>query len=341
MNQAIIVSAPGTVEIRSVPMPRREDGEALLRLLWGGICGSDLGTYRGTYAYTTYPRIPGHELAAEIVDVGRDGQGFAVGDIVTVNPYCNCGGCYSCRRGLVNCCMENETLGCQRDGAFSTYFAMSVDRLYHGRGLAPQTLALIEPLCISRHGVARAGITAGERVLIVGSGTIGILALLVAKRLGATVCMCDVSPEKLEIAKALGADGGIVNDSPESFMEQVREETSGDGFDVAIEAVGLPETFQNCIDAAAFGGRVVLIGIGNRTLDFAFTTIQKKELGIFGARNALKEDFIQMIDAAGKDSLPLDRIITNTYPAAQAVEAFRDFDRDRGRMLKVLLDFTA
>jgi 2-desacetyl-2-hydroxyethyl bacteriochlorophyllide A dehydrogenase len=339
MNRAIVISAPGQVRVLEIPMPARKRGEALLRLLWGGICGSDLGTYRGTYAYVTYPRIPGHELAAEIVAIDRNEHGLSEGDIVTVNPYFNCGSCYSCQRGLVNCCMSNETLGCQRDGAFSSYFSMPVERLYPGKGLDPQTLALIEPFCISYHGVQRALPAPKENVLILGGGTIGALALLAAKRTGATVFVSDVAPGKLEVAKVLGADGVILNDSPESFASQVRSLTAGNGFDAVIEAVGLPSTFQNSIDAAAFGGRVVLIGIGKSNLDFNFTVIQKKELSVFGSRNALKADFLHLIDVAAKEDLPLGRLITNTYPMQDAAQAFSDFDRNQGGMLKVLLDF--
>ncbi|WHH58537.1 zinc-binding alcohol dehydrogenase family protein [Petroclostridium sp. X23] len=339
MNKSIVITEPGKVKIHDGKMPVPAEGEALLKLLYGGICGSDLGTYRGTFAYVSYPRTPGHEFSAEIVEIGDNNKGLKKGMVVTANPYFNCTKCYSCRRGLVNCCTTNQTMGVQREGAFAQYITMPIERIYSGKGLSPKALALIEPFCISYHGVKRANIKAGEKVLIIGAGTIGVLAMIAAKQFGAKVYVSDVAQGKLDHALELGADGVILNDSPENFQAKVDEFTSNDGFDVTIEAVGLPSTFQNCIDAAAFGGRVVLIGVGKSNLDFNFTMIQKKELNVYGSRNALKEDFEQLIDIVSKGQVDLEKIITNTYSAYDAEKAFDDFNKNAGSMLKVVLEF--
>lgn len=339
--KAMYINAPGQVELKEVEMPSRKKGEVLLKLLYGGICGSDLGSYKGTFAYFDYPRIPGHEFSAEIVEVDEENQrGLKKGMIVTCNPYFNCGHCYSCEHGIVNACMDNQTMGCQRDGAFREWITMPEERVYDGKGLDPRLLAVIEPFCISYHGVGRAKVQAGEKVLIVGAGTIGILAAVAAKAKGARVYISDVSAGKLELAKEFGVDGTILNDSAENFDSQVKEITGGNGFDIAIEAVGLPSTFQNCIDAACFGGRVVVIGVGKKNLDFNFTMIQKKELNVFGSRNALKKDFLELIDLVKEGKTPLDRIITNSYRFEEGAAAFRDFANNPGNMLKVILDFT-
>jgi 2-desacetyl-2-hydroxyethyl bacteriochlorophyllide A dehydrogenase len=339
MNKSIIITEPGKVEIIEQKMPVPAKGEATLKLLYGGICGSDLGTYRGTFAYVSYPRIPGHEFSAEIVDIGENNRGLEKGMIVTANPYFNCTSCYSCRRGLVNCCTTNQTMGVQREGAFAQYITMPIERIYEGKGLSGKTLALIEPFCISYHGVKRANVKKGDKVLVIGAGTIGVLAMYAAKLFGAEVYISDVAQGKLDYAMELGADGVILNDSNENFLAEVNEITDGDGFDVTIEAVGLPSTFQSCIDAATFGGRVVLIGVGKSNLDFNFTMIQKKELNIFGSRNALKEDFEQLIDIVSKGQVDLEKIVTNTYSAYEAEKAFEDFNKNAGSMLKVLLEF--
>ncbi len=363
--KAIRISAPckldergrileeGKVCVEEIEKPVRKPGEALLKILYGGICGSDNGSYRGTFAYAKYPLIPGHEFSAQVIDVDEDNEyGIKKGMIVTCNPYMNCGHCYSCLHGHVNACMNNQTLGCQRDGAFREYFTMPVERCYDGKGMDAKLLAAIEPFCISYHGVSRADVKEGETVLVVGAGTIGVLAAAAAHAKGAKVYIADAVQGKLDIAMSLGvAEGTIYNDlsDPDSFMRQVREITGeeeyigGDGashcdpkgFDVTIEAVGLPSTFQNCIDAACFGGRVVLIGVGKQNLDFNFTLIQKKELNVYGSRNAMKKDFIELIDLVNAGSVPLDRIITNSYELDKAVDAFRDFAHNPGDMLKV------
>ena len=119
MMKAMYIDAPGQVSIKDVEMPVRKEGEVLLKILYGGICGSDLGSYRGTFAYFDYPRIPGHEFSAEVIEADENNAyGIKPGMIVTCNPYFNCGHCYSCEHGIVNACMDNQTMGCQRDGAF-------------------------------------------------------------------------------------------------------------------------------------------------------------------------------------------------------------------------------
>lgn len=338
--KSIVINKPGDVSVIEMEKPVLKKGEALLKLLYGGVCGSDLGSYRGTFAYVSYPRIPGHEFSAEIIEIEENDKGLEPGMIVTCNPYFNCTECYSCKRGLVNCCTTNQTMGVQREGAFSEYITMPIERIYDGKGLSPKTLALIEPFCISYHGVSRADVQMGDKVLVIGAGTIGVLAAVAAKAKGAEVYISDVSEKKLEFAvKEFGLAGSILNKSPESFEEKVDMITDGNGFDVAIEAVGLPSTFQNCIDAAAFGGKVVLIGVGKKNLDFNFTMIQKKELNIFGSRNALKKDFIELIDLIKEGKVDLEKIVTNTYQMEDAKRAFKEFDENAASMLKVVIEF--
>lgn len=338
--KTIIINKPGEVEIIEQAMLVRKQGEALLKILYGGICGSDLGTYRGTFAYASYPRIPGHEFSAEIIEIGDNDRNLKPGMIVTCNPYFNCGHCYSCQRGLVNCCTSNETMGAQRDGAFSEYITMPIERIYDGKGLSAKTLALIEPFCISYHGISRANIQPNDKVLVIGAGTIGVLAAVAAKAKGAKVYISDVAENKMNYAiETFGLDGGILNDSPENFIKRVEEITNGNYFDVTIEAVGLPSTFQACIDAAAFGARMVQIGVGKRTHEFDFTLLQKKELNVYGSRNALKKDFLELIDLVKSGKVDLEKIVTNTYNLDEADKAFQDFSKNAASMLKVVIKF--
>jgi 2-desacetyl-2-hydroxyethyl bacteriochlorophyllide A dehydrogenase len=337
--KAITIVKPGQVEIREVEKPVIGKDEALLKPLYGGICGSDLNSFRGSNAYLTYPRIPGHEFSAEIVEIGENDRGFKPGDVVTANPYFNCGQCYSCKKGLVNACMSNQTMGVQREGGFSEYMAMPISRLIDGKGLDAKTLALIEPFCIGYHGIQRAGVKDGDRVLVVGAGTIGVLAAIAAKSRGAKVWICDVAPKKLEYALRFGLDGTILNDGPDALTKAVNEITDGNGFDVTVECVGLPSTFQNCLDAACFGGRVSVIGVGKHNIDLDFTIIQKKELNIYGSRNAMTRDFEELIDTVKSQNLELDGVVTNVYDFENAVQAFEDFSANANNMLKVMIKF--
>lgn len=332
----VVIPEPDKVEIKEMEKPTLQKGEAILKILYGGICGSDMGTYKGTFLYASYPRIPGHEFSAEVVEVGENELGIKKGMIVTANPYFNCGKCYSCRRGFVNCCTSNQTLGAQRDGIFREYFSMPLERIYDGKGLDALTLSMIEPFCISYHAVQRTSVKAGDKVLVVGAGPIGLFAVMAAKLKGAEVYVSDVMQNRLDKALQLGASGVIKTDK-EDFDTRVKDITLNDGFDVCIECVGLPQTFQNCIDAAAFRGRIGLVGVGKQKLDFAFTQIQTKELDVFGSRNALKKDFIELIDLVKAGKCDVRNIITDIYELSEANNAFKDMASDPQNRLKSVI----
>ena len=340
--KSIVIAEPGKVEIKEMhEAPKRKSGEALLKLLYGGICGSDLNTYRGGNAYVVYPCIPGHEFSAEIVEIDENDKGLKVGDVVTCNPYFNCGHCYSCERGLVNCCMDNKTMGVQREGAFSEYITMPIERIYSGCGLSARQLTLIEPFCIAYHGAKRGQVKSGDYVLVIGAGPIGTLAAVSAKLLGAKATICDLVKEKVEYSKnTFGLDDTIVNTSNEDFIKQVNEKTGGKGYDVVIEVVGQPSTFVNSIDAAAFGGRVVLVGISAKNInDFFFAIIQKKELNIMGSRNALKEDFLELINFVKQGKVDIEKIISDEFSWTDADKALEHYKTNLGKTLKVILKF--
>lgn len=332
----IVIPEPGKVEVKEMEKPTLQKGEAILKVLYGGICGSDMGTYKGTFLYASYPRIPGHEFSAEVVEVGENDHGIKKGMIVTANPYFNCGKCYSCRRGFVNCCTSNQTLGAQRDGIFREYYSMPIERIYDGKGLDALTLSMIEPFCISYHSIQRTSVKERDKVLVVGAGPIGLFAVMAAVLKGAQVYVSDVMQSRLDKALSLGAKGVIRTDK-ENFEERVKTITQGDGFDVCIECVGLPQTFQNCIDAAAYRGRVGLVGVSKQKLDFAFTQIQTKELDIFGSRNALKKDFIELIDLVSSGKCDVRKIITDIYELDNAENAFKEMRDDPSTRLKSVI----
>ena len=334
--KAIIIPNPNEIEIREVPEPQVKEGEALLKVRYVGICGADVASFTGNQPFTTYPRIPGHEFSAEIVEIPENDRGLKAGDIVTCNPYFNCGGCYSCERGFVNCCTDNQTMGVQRDGAFCEYISMPVERIYEGKGLSAEELALIEPFSISQHAVSRCTIKETDNVLVIGAGPIGLFALLAAKSKCKNVVVADILDNRLELAKEYGATA-VVNTKKQSLEEFTNEFTNGRGFDVCIEACGAPETFLGCIDACAFAGNIVLIGNGKRETSFVHSIILKKELNIFGSRNALKEDFINNIDLVASKECDVMKMVSRVYDMADALEAFKALANNDGTLAKILI----
>lgn len=335
--KAIVISNPNEIEIREVPMPEVKEGEALLKVKYVGICGADVASYTGNQPFTTYPRIPGHEFSAEIVEIPENDKGLKAGDIVTCNPYFNCGECYSCQRGYVNCCTDNQTMGVQRDGAFCEYIAMPVERIFDGKGLSSKELALIEPFSISQHAVSRAAIKKSDTVLVLGAGPIGLFALIAAKQLCKKIVVADILDNRLELAKEYGADA-VVNTKTQSLEEFTKEFTQGNGFDVCIEACGAPETFLGCIDACAFAGNIILIGNGKRETNFIHSIILKKELNIHGSRNALKDDFINNIDLVASGKADIMKMVSGVYEMNDAISAFEALKNNDGTLAKLLIN---
>ena len=334
--KAIVIPNPNEIEIREVAMPEVKDGEALLKVRYVGICGADVASFTGNQPFTTYPRIPGHEFSAEIVEIPENNKGLKAGDIVTCNPYFNCGGCYSCERGFVNCCTDNQTMGVQRDGAFCEYISMPVERIYEGKGLSAEELALIEPFSISQHAVSRCTIKESNNVLVIGAGPIGLFALLAAKAKCKNVVVADILDNRLELAKEYGA-AAVINTKNQSVEEFTNEFTNGKGFDVCIEACGAPETFLGCIDSCAFAGNIVLIGNGKRETNFVHSIILKKELNIFGSRNALKEDFINNIDLVASKECDVMKMVSRVYDMENALDAFKALANNDGTLAKILI----
>ncbi len=334
--KAIVIPNPNEIEIRDIPMPEVKQGEALLKVKYVGICGADVASFTGNQPFTTYPRIPGHEFSAEIVTIPENDKGLKPGDIVTCNPYFNCGECYSCKRGFVNCCTDNQTMGVQRDGAFCEYISMPVERIYPGMGLSAKELALIEPFSISQHAVSRAEIKESDTVLVIGAGPIGLFALLAAKQKCKKIAVADILDNRLALATEYGADA-VVNTKTKSLEEFTKEFTDGNGFDVCIEACGAPETFLGCIDSAAFAANIILIGNGKRETNFVHSVILKKELNIHGSRNALKADFISNIELVASGKADVMKMVSGVYDMSDALDAFRALANNDGTLAKLLI----
>lgn len=335
--KAVWINEPYQIKVTEVKMPEVKKGEALLRIRYCGVCGADVASYTGNQPFTTYPRIPGHEFSAEIVEIGENNRGLKAGDVVTANPYFNCGSCYSCRRGFVNCCVDNQTMGVQRDGSFCEYVAMPIERIIPGRGLSAKELALVEPFTISYHALHRAEVKAGNTVLIVGAGPIGLFALLTAKSMGTKVYMADVLEGRLQLAKELGADG-VIHSGKQNVQKETERLMNGNGFDVCVEACGLSETFLTCIDCAAFAGNIILIGNGKKETTFLHSVLLKKELNVFGSRNSYTSDFEHVIELIAGGEVDVMKLVSDVYPMKRADEAFKALANNKGDLAKVLIE---
>ena len=336
--KAIQITKPGEIKVIEKEIPSAGEGEALLKVLYCGICGADVASYTGNQPFTTYPRIPGHEFSAEIVSISENDRGLKPGDIVTCNPYFNCGKCYACKRGIVNACHDNQTMGVQRDGSFQEYITMPVERMIDGKGLSAKELALIEPFSISCHALSRAKVNEGDNLLIMGAGPIGLFALIRAKSMGTKVLIADMLQNRLALAKQFGADC-VVNVKNSNLHDKCSEFTDGNGFDVCVEACGAPQTFLNCIDEAAHGANIILIGNGKKETTFVHSIILKKELNIFGSRNAFTKDFETLIALVKSGKADIIKMVSGIYDVDNAHEAFESLAHNDGTLAKLLINF--
>ena len=336
--RALVIESPGRAGLGTLAEPELGEGQVLVRVRTVGFCGSDLNTFRGLNPLVSYPRVPGHEIAGIIEETGHGvPRELRPGTLVTVVPYTACGQCTACRRGRVNTCRNNQTLGVQRDGALTEWITLPWQTLLPGDGLDRRELALVEPLAVGFHAVARGRVAEGDVVAVIGTGAVGLGAVAGAVRAGATVVAVDVDDAKLAMARRAGATH-VVNSSTGSLHDQLQELTNGDGPDVVIEAVGLPETFLASVAEVAVAGRVVYIGYAKAPVSFDTTQFVRKELDVLGARNATAEDFRAVFALMRGKSFPVSDVVTCVVPMDEAADALRGWDANPHLVTRIHVD---
>jgi len=327
------------MKVIDLAAPQAGDDEVLLKMEYVGFCGSDLSTFRGGNPMVRMPVVPGHEVGATIVSIGRNVPDvLKPGMTVTVNPYTNCGKCASCRNGRVNACQHNETLGVQRWGAMREFFALPWEKVIPAGALDPRTCALIEPMSVGFHAVNRAQVTDIDVVMVVGCGMVGMGAIVRSALRGATVIAADIDDEKLALAREMGA-AYVVNTKTEDVHARLLEMTSGFGPDVVIEAVGSPATYQMAVNEVAFTGRVICIGYAKTEVSFQTKFFVQKELDIRGSRNAQPSDFRAVIHYLERGTCLVDRLITREVSPEEAPETMQWWHENPGKVFRILVNF--
>jgi threonine dehydrogenase-like Zn-dependent dehydrogenase len=335
--RALMIEGPGLCSLKEIAEPIPGPGEVLLEVKHVGLCGSDLATFTGLNALVSLPRIPGHEIGATIAAVGPGvPSDHAVGKRAIVIPYTACGKCSSCRKGRVNACRHNRTMGVQQDGGLAERIVLPYGKLILNDSLAPRHLALVEPLSVGFHAAARGQIAAGEKVAVIGCGMIGMGAVAGAAARGAEVIAIDLGA-KTGMAMRYGAKHAI-DAACEDVAARIAEITGGDGVDVAIEAAGLPATFTQAVDLAGFCGRVVYIGYCKAPVSYDTKFFNLKELNIYGSRNALAEDFRAVIAYLEKLDHSPDDLVSRVFGFDDAAAALPYWVEARANTLKILIE---
>ena len=335
--KSVLINEAYKVSVVEVEEPVPSGDEVLLEINFIGLCGSDLSSYKGMSPMVVYPVVPGHEVSAKIVAKGAQVPAtYAVGDLVTVNPYSSCGVCPACRVGRTNTCEYNQTLGVQRNGALKKYFTIHHGKLIKSTVLSEKEFALVEPLSVGYHAANRGSVTETDTVLVFGCGMIGIGAILASIRKGAAVIAVDLDDQKLELVKSFGVKH-VINAKNTDVVKRVKELTNGEGANVCIEAVGAPATYTTAVEAAAFAGRVVYIGYAKSDILFNTSLFVKKELTICGSRNAQFE-FRPVVQMLEDKTINHQQLITKVYPMSETGQALKDWSENPSAFIKILID---
>ncbi|MBU2703382.1 2-desacetyl-2-hydroxyethyl bacteriochlorophyllide A dehydrogenase [Sporomusaceae bacterium BoRhaA] len=312
--KAVSLNSPLKIGMRSVPMAeRRNANEVLIKVRALGICGSDIGAFRGSNPLVSYPRILGHEIGGEVLEVGESASGIAVGNKVVVEPYLPCRECYSCSMGRTNCCEQLKVLGVHIDGGMAEYFSHPVEWVHRVPDeMEWKQVAMIEPLTIALHANHQAKVKTREHVLIIGAGTIGLLAAQVAQVYGAIPIVMDIEKERLKLARAIGMPYTL-QPGEGNVIEQVQEITHGRMAEAVIEASGAKSAIYSIFDYVSYAGRIVLVGWPKGETPLATAVITKKELTVAGSRNSVGEfaEATQLIQSKQVQLEPLiSRVVT-------------------------------
>lgn len=332
---AIKYDGPRKVQCVEIDKPQAGENEALIKVRSAGICGSDIGAFRGTNGLVTYPRIIGHEVAGEIRSIPEHNKkGLKAGDHVIVDPYLYCGSCYPCSIGRTNCCTDLKVLGVHAEGGMSEYFVHPADMLWKLPKDMPWDLAPIaEPLTIALHGIHRGGLKAGEHVAIIGAGPIGILAAMAAIAYGAHPIMIDLVDERLEAARKLGVRY-TVNSGREDTAAKVSEYTGGRMAELVMECSGANPAVRSALDLVSNAGRITLTGWPKKETPLPTDVITKKEVDIRGARTSANE-FEEAIDLIHTGKVDARKILTKVVTIKEAPGTIIDIEKNPGDYMKV------
>jgi 2-desacetyl-2-hydroxyethyl bacteriochlorophyllide A dehydrogenase len=332
----VICETPGTLRAEERPMPVPGEREVLLRVKRVGVCGTDLHIFTGNQPYLNYPRVMGHELSG-LVEAAPAGSRLVRGDPVFVMPYLSCGHCIACSRGKTNCCVNIQVLGVHRDGAFAEYLSVPEAFVHKAEGITLDQAAMIEFLSIGAHAVRRGEVQGSQRVLVVGTGPIGMAALIFSVLRGATVTALDTRPERVEFCTTqLGAHAGVIIGADDEH--RLAQLTGGDFFDVVFDATGNPRAMERGFKFIAHGGKYVLVSIVRDTLSFSDPEFHKREATLLASRNATMEDFETVLTAMRAGQIPTAALNTHRMALASVPTDFAQLLDPAQRAIKAIVE---
>ena len=337
--QAAVISEANQIHLETVPMPVAGEGEAILRVLYCGICGSDLHVLHGQHPTARFPVIPGHEFVGELVEAhGVGAENFKPGDLVVAQPFFSCGNCEPCAQGHDNVCRDLHFMGAHCNGAFAQYVKVLTRKMYKiPKDLDLRLAALTEPVAVAVHDVRRSGLSVGQNALIVGGGPIGMLIAMVARHAGARqVVISEINAFRRDFAEKHGFI--TVDPTAPDFTARLNELTDGKGFDVSFEVSGSRPGMTSAVANTAIGGKIMVIGMAAEPHPIDLSTVFARELKLEGVRIHAQYNFIGAVELLSCKELQPEflSLVSREFPLSEIEEAFA-FAQTPGDYFKVLV----
>jgi len=323
------------IRIEDVPTPKIKDDEVLIKVKAVSICGSDMHAYRGVSKRRIPPLVMGHEFSGEIAKLGRTVKGLREGDRVVLEPVLSCGTCALCQRGRSNICENMRLVGLHLSGAFSEYVPIPASKCHRlPDAVSFEEASLVEPLAVAVHAVALASPLKGEDIGILGSGAVGLMALQVVRNSGAKkIFAIDTLEYRLDLAKKLGATTTI-NALKEDPIKEVLAEG---GVNIVFDAVGHQKTVQQALSMVQKGGKVVIIGMLEATMELGMLDVTVKEIEIRGSYGYTSDDFQQALTLIAEGKVEVKPLITHVLPLNDIAKGFDMLSQGTENVIKVVL----
>ncbi len=336
--KTLILEKPGELRaIDTAPPPAPDADHALVLVHRVGVCGTDIHAFHGRQPFFTYPRILGHELGVEIVEVGPNERSLKPGDRCAVEPYINCGKCIACRRDKPNCCVNMSVLGVHRDGGMRELLLVPARKLHPSNILTYDQLALVETLGIGAHAVERAHLHRGETVLVIGAGPIGLSVIQFAQVAKVRLIVADISEQRLKFCRNhLGVKHTI--NAALDLPNAVRELNHGELPTAVFDATGNPQSMMAAFELPAHGGRLIFVGLFQGEVTFNDPNFHKRELSLLATRNALPFDFERIIALVETGQVDTRNWITHHAKFDDVPALFADWTRPESGVLKAMID---
>lgn len=336
---AIILKEPGHLEkIQTTLITELKPDEVLLKVHRIGICGTDLHAFRGKQPFFSYPRILGHELGVEVLEIGSGVMDLKIGNRCAVEPYFNSTQDQAVRQGKTNCGENLSVFGVHEDGGMREFIVLPARYLHKSDKLSYEQLALIETLSIGFHAVKRADVREDDKVLVIGAGPIGLATIQFSKISKAKTVVMDINQERLDFCKTNLKVDGIVNAKSDKVIEDLRTVFDGDLPTVVLDATGNQQSMKSTFDYVAFGGKIVFIGLYQGDFTFFDPLFHRKEITLMASRNSLGKDFDEIISLVEKGILDTGPWITHRVLFQDLPDKFESFLDSKNGVIKAMVE---